>query len=170
MTYYADLSPCDYFPFDTQGKLLSLGWLDADFPYARGNVDRAFIEKLAELLTDPWQPAVAMGRHECQFCRFSGGPPMFNFGGRTVRVGASNVFLPASGVIYVAPSLILHYIDSHGYAPPEEFQRAVLECPPMKSIQYLRAILANGGRGWMKGLRGVPLAQGEGRAPAEPSP
>ena len=41
---------------------------------------------------------------------------------------------------YASPSTILHYVDSHGYAPPLEFQRAVIECPPMRSMEYLRAI------------------------------
>ncbi len=55
-------------------------------------------------------------------------------------------------ILYVAPSLILHYIDAHGYAPPDQFQRAVMECPPMKSMPYLRALLANGGRGIVKAI------------------
>lgn len=146
MTHYADLSPCDYFPSDVQGKLVAVGWLDAEFPYPKGDVDSEFVARLVELLADPWQPAVAMGRHECPFCRFSGGPATFQFKNTTVNMGVSNVFVPASGAIYVAPSLILHYIDSHGYVPPERFQQAVMECPPMKSMPYLKAILANGGR------------------------
>ena len=55
-------------------------------------------------------------------------------------VGFKNVFVPADAKIYVAPELILHYIDQHGYAPPSEFQQAVLDCPTMRSIDYLRAI------------------------------
>lgn len=150
MTYYADLSPCDYFSLDTQGKLLAVGWLDTEYPYSKGDVDEQFVVKLVDLLVNPWQPTVALGRHECQFCRFSGGPSTFEFRNTTVSMGVSNVFVPASGFIYVAPSLILHYMDSHGYAPPEQFQRAVLECPPVKSMQYLKAILANGGRGMVE--------------------
>jgi hypothetical protein len=31
-------------------------------------------------------------------------------------------------------------MDSHGYVPPEEFIEAVLDCPPMRSTEYLQAL------------------------------
>jgi hypothetical protein len=34
-------------------------------------------------------------------------------------------------------------------SPPTEFQRAVMACPPMCSMEYLKAILENGPRGMM---------------------
>jgi hypothetical protein len=71
---------------------------------------------------------------------FTGGPACVTVGGLTVPVGSSNVFVPADGVVYVAPSLALHYIDAHEYLPPEPFQRAVMACPPMRSMEYLRGI------------------------------
>jgi hypothetical protein len=55
-------------------------------------------------------------------------------------MGTANVFVPAGDVVFVAPSLLLHYIDSHEYQPPSEFQRAVKACPPMKSMAYLKAV------------------------------
>ena len=164
MTYYADLSPCHYFPFDTGGKLLAVGWLDQEFPYPKGDVDEKFVAKLVELLVNVWQPCVFMGLHDCQFCRFSGGPSTFEFKNTTVLMKGSNLFVPALGFIYVAPSLILHYIDSHGYTPPEAFQQAVMECPPMKSIQYFKAFLANGGRGIVQAFgKAIPTGQDKGQ-------
>ena len=32
-----------------------------------------------------------------------------------------------------APSLIVHYVDARAYPPPAVFQRAVLECPEIRS-------------------------------------
>jgi hypothetical protein len=55
------------------------------------------------------------------------------------------LFVPANGVIYVSPAMIVHYMNAHGYAPPEVFCRAVLACPPMRSMQYLKAIKECGG-------------------------
>jgi hypothetical protein len=150
LTHYADLSPCDCRSLNLHGKLLAVGWLDTDFPYPQGEVGEQFVAKLVELLTDPWQPAVAMGRHQCPFCRFSGGPITFQFRNTSVSMGVNNLFVPASEVVYVAPSLILHYIDSHGYMPPEQFRRAVMECPPMRSMPYLKALLTSGGRELVK--------------------
>jgi hypothetical protein len=56
------------------------------------------------------------------------------------------LFIPSTGFLYSFPENIAHYIDSHGYCPPEGFQRAVLDCPPMKSMEYRKLLLANGGR------------------------
>jgi hypothetical protein len=85
-----------------------------------------------------------MGPHFCDFCRIS-----------TVG-GVANLFIPGEGVLYVAPELIVHYVDAHEYAPPIEFQRAVLACPPMRSAAYFKAILANGPKGFSTGGMGSP--------------
>ena len=150
MTYYPDQSPCDYFGREEAERLLAIGWLDSASPFDQGPVDRRFMKKLAELLVTPWQPVFTMGKHDCPFCRFTSGPTVFGFEGLDVQLGVSNVFVPADGFLFVAPSLILHYIDSHGYSPPNEFQQAVLACPPMRSMEYLRAILKNGPKGFGK--------------------
>ena len=147
MTYYADLSPCKYFPFDDEDKLIAVGWLDREHPYERGPVDERVVARLCELLVDPWEPCLFMGTIECELCRFTGGPPWFSCGDSTAGLGSSNLFLPADGFLFVAPSWILHYMDSHDYAPPKEFCDAAFSCPVMRSTNYLRAILDNGPKG-----------------------
>jgi hypothetical protein len=52
--------------------------------------------------------------------------------------------VPGRGVVYVAPSLIPHYVDAHGYAPPRAFREAVLAGPPMRSVAHFRARKENG--------------------------
>lgn len=151
MTYYPDQSNCSYFECNQPEKLIAVGWLDPVEPFIQGPLSADVFKKLTELLVNPWQPGIAMGRHECGFCRFSGGPAVFRLDNFEVQLGASNVFIPADGFLYAAPSLILHYIDSHGYSPPEDFQRAVLACPPMRSVDYLRAVLRNGPEGFARG-------------------
>lgn len=66
----------------------------------------------------------------------------------TISMGSTNLFVPGAAALYVAPSLILHYMDAHEYAPPAAFCQAVLQCPPMRSMAYLRAI-----RPYMAALR-----------------
>ena len=61
--------------------------------------------------------------------------------------GTFNLFVPALARVYVAPSLVSHYIDAHGYLPPPAFLDAVQQCPPMRSDAYragLRASLGDG--------------------------
>jgi hypothetical protein len=64
--------------------------------------------------------------------------------GIEIRFGFSNLFVPAQNCIFVAPSMIAHYIDAHKYDPPAEFWHAVLNCPEMGSDAYKKALLANG--------------------------
>lgn len=148
--YHLDLEPLPFPPFDS-GKLVAVGWLEPGYDFQHGDVEPEFVRKLAELLIDPWQPAVSAGRHACAFCRLTGGPASFHLGQSgnrlSVEMGISNLWLPADGFLYIAPSMILHYMDAHGYSPPDDFQKAVSACPPMRSMAYLRSILTNGPKG-----------------------
>jgi len=140
VTHFDDLSPCDYFG-PTDGILLAVGWLDRAHSFTKGTVDRAIFEKLASLLHDPWQlGGVFAGKQPCEFCVFTGGPGVV----AGANVGSTNLFVPDDDCAYVAPSLILHYIDAHEYRPPERFQRAVEACPEMRSIGYLKRLRALG--------------------------
>ncbi len=133
--HYADLSPCDYFGADLRERLAAVGWLERGHEYARGAVEPEFLTKLVELAENPWEPGSFMGPFFCQFCRIS-------------RLGGvQNLFVPGEGVVYVSPSLIVHYVDCHEYAPPEVFREAVIACPPMRSMPYLKAIVENGPKG-----------------------
>ena len=75
-----------------------------------------------------------MGVHECELCQFQ------------PAEGTANIFVPYQGNIYVAPELIVHYIAAHRYKPPQVFVDAVMACPTMNSMDYKKAVLANGGR------------------------
>jgi hypothetical protein len=50
--------------------------------------------------------------------------------GEHMMLGADNIFVPHGDVMYVAPTLILHYVEIHGYRPPEEFLRALASADP----------------------------------------
>lgn len=147
MSYFADLSPCTEFPIAYSDKLLAVGWLDKEQAYAKGFVPQTVVTRLVELLVNPWQPVASLGWHNCPLCRFTSGPRQFNLttdtldtGYITIQMGTNNLFVPAQDCIFVAPSLILHYMDAHEYAPPQSFQQAVMACPDMRSMAYLKAI------------------------------
>jgi hypothetical protein len=128
------LVACDYFGESAATTLAAVGWLQCGRPFAAGAVDAGVFAKLRELCTDPWQPSIAPGVHECDLCLYDGKP------------GARCLFIPGNGRLYVCPELIVHYMNAHGYAPPAEFCDAVLACPPMRSQRYFKELLANGGR------------------------
>ena len=120
--------------------------MDADHPFETGPISSDDFERLCRLLVSPWQPVAAAGRHGCELCSQTGGPGLMRYRDLEVRLGAANVFIPAGEAIYVAPSLVVHYIDAHHYRPPAEFLAAVRACPPTASMAYKRALLAAGGR------------------------
>jgi hypothetical protein len=151
MTWFADLSSCNYFCSD-DSHFLAVGWLTRDKPFPTGEVSEEVFEKLCQLLVNPWNPAYPMGLHLCELCRFTGGTGTGQFKGFSVSgTSAASLFVPDDGVIYVSPSSIAHYIDAHAYQSPDEFCQAVLRCPSMRSVEYFKALLANGARELVKG-------------------
>lgn len=134
MAWYEDLSSCDYFGKQAAPALRAVGWLERDRPFSVGEVERVIFDRMKELCEDPWQPSASCGPHQCDLCLYDTGP-----------YSSRNVFVPANGFIYVCPDLIVHYMAAHAYAPPPEFRQAVMSCPKMRSMDYLKAIRACGG-------------------------
>src|SRR5262245_56968741 len=125
MAYYQDLAPLDYFGVRHATTLRAVEWLSRDHQFPSGPVDRATFDRLAELLRDPWQPTICMGVFGCQLCRFA-----------PEAHGARNLFVQSDGVVFVCPELILHYMNAHGYSPPDQFCRALTACPDTQSLDY----------------------------------
>jgi hypothetical protein len=138
----------DLVPYVEAPNCVAVGWLERGRRYAEGAVAPDVFSKLETLLDDPWQPALTAGAHGCDLCAY-----------RPEARGKNNVFIPGQGRVYVAPELILHYMNAHGYQPPLEFCEAVLACPPMRSSDYRRALLSAGGPGFLRGARHVPAVE-----------
>ena len=159
MTWYADLGPLDYFRDHGDPSLRAVGWLGAGHPFPQGEVSPEAFQRLCELLVDPWEPAEFRGFHTCEFCpphrigvpfaEFIRMPvekrkrvsslPQIPVGSQIVKMGVSNLFVPGEECVYVAPSLIAHYIREHRYSPPPQFVEAVMRCPEPHSEEYLAA-------------------------------
>ena len=140
MAWFEDSSPCKYFGAELTPCLRAVGWLENGKPFTSGPQDRRVYDKLKELrkgfLQARWRWYLLnsfFGYHGCSLC--------FGRGAE----GVNNLFIPGPGFIFVAPELILHYMDAHAYQPPPEFCQAVLACPPVPSAAYLEAVSANGG-------------------------
>jgi hypothetical protein len=142
MAYYPDLARLDYFPVAETTILKAVGWLSADQDFMTGKSSQNFFDRLQELVECAWQPFHAMGGHSCELCQF--------LEHEQTPSGNKNLFIPFDGAVLVAPELILHYINAHHYAPPQIFIEAVMHCPAMRSMDYKKAILKNGGRGLSK--------------------
>ncbi|MBB5020574.1 hypothetical protein HNQ59_003895 [Chitinivorax tropicus] len=126
--YFADLTNYSYFrsvPFD---NVFNIGWLDLDHEYNLGGVSDCFIEKLAILIngSDCCQVHVnkIRGVHPCEIC---GLDVVFEkIKDMEILLGASEVWIPFDKGWYASPSMVLHYVRHHGYAPPVGFVDAVI--------------------------------------------
>ena len=121
--YFADLTPCSYGIPEPKG--ISVGWLDKAHRFSRGAVPTGFAERLVEISKTPAERH--RGFHICELCGFLDGPDFE----RAKAAGAlsSTVIrvVGRDGRVYYSPAMICHYVTKHGYKPPEDFVRAVME-------------------------------------------
>jgi hypothetical protein len=108
----------------------AVGWLATGNPFPSQVVPREFIERLRAICAH-WEDATealrwptAGGPHQCEFCK------------REWTSG--NIGVPGECVLYVAPEMVAHYVEVHGYSPPTEFVEAVMRCPLPGTSEYMR--------------------------------
>lgn len=106
MTYFPDLTPYVYFRSPGKGK--NIGWLDVEHQFPTGNVAPEVLRELRAI-----QPRnLTKGFEFCPLCRNARGN------------GEIHIYT-SPGVFYASPVLIVHYIETHDYLPPQEFIDAV---------------------------------------------
>ncbi len=133
MTFLADGAPFTLtYGDEPEPDLVAVGWLDGAEPYETGSVPAEFIERLREICRDHAMNRTR-GWHRCNLCPPTAGQelprPMsvssangeFIVGGAEIRVQGG------SGTRYAAPDMIIHYIETHGYKPPEDFIEGVMD-------------------------------------------
>lgn len=134
-TAVPDGGPMSYFPDLGQRSLVArgehvraIGWLHPDHPFPRGAVPGGFLARLREFADRSGPSAEAlyfgvyMGFHTCEFC------------GQAHGVGNFGVL--CGDLLYVAPELVVHYVEEHQYCPPAEFIAAVLRSPLPDTEEY----------------------------------
>jgi hypothetical protein len=129
----------DLSPLEGSERMVTVGWLGRGHTYPVGEVPIAVYKKLAALLAVPGQPAASGAIQPCELCVYE-----------AERAGTMNLFVPGEQRVYVAPELILHYLNAHRYQPPEEFCAAVMACPRMGTPEYRQALLTAGGPGVLR--------------------
>ena len=133
MTHFQDLD-CRTLVVNVEA-VRAVGWLSSDHPYPRGPVPAEFLPALRTLrarwhaILDllSWWPA-CMGVHQCEFCRDC--------------LDNGDIAVPSGTLLFVSPTMLVHYVEVHGYLPPADFINAVLGCPDPSSPEYSAAIVA----------------------------
>jgi hypothetical protein len=110
--HYADLSSNPDYP-----NFLWVGWLDRGTQFPKGILSAEHLALLREFVDRA--NIHTKGFHRCPFCE--GNP----------ETGSSEFHVIAKdGKVFHCPSLIIHYVEEHGYLPPAEFL-AALETSPL---------------------------------------
>lgn len=132
-----DLTPYTFGCEPTPGRL-AVGWLDRAKSFERGPVGPAVVQDRFEAVLR-WAAVhrsvdAYRGYHACAFgmCSRSSGYPDADTPTATYRdeqrtLGSAQIEVDDGfGTTFVAPNLIVHYVEEHSYRPPEEFVRAAL--------------------------------------------
>lgn len=100
-------------------KAKSVGYLDPEDSYPRGEVSERVFGRLVSLVKHA--PLRWFGCHDCELdpCGSGQPPPELRYQGLVIPSRCStDILVPDKTVLYVAPSLILHYVRCHQYLPP----------------------------------------------------
>jgi hypothetical protein len=124
MAHFSDLSEYSYSPTDE--KIINVGWLGRGEAFETGGIDEGIWDELVRLASDPVN--VMRGLHDCEFCDIESPVrvPSNYSTKRFASLGTGEIRVrDESDRCYAAPTLILHYIRSHNYLPPEGFIQAI---------------------------------------------
>jgi hypothetical protein len=132
--YYPDLTPYDYGMTEYKDAL-NIGWLEIGHEFPIGDFPEK--EELLRRLEAKKIENKYRGFHGCEFCendKFANkfnperitNPNFVEPPEKEWHVGNGEYIVQWNGKTYSAPVLVVHYIKSHNYKPPQEFIDAVM--------------------------------------------
>ena len=138
--------------------------LHPDQPYSKGEVSAKFVARLKQFRARSDDSA------EVLYFGAFGGFRALDFFGRMHGIG--NFGVPSGHLHFVAPEMVVHYIERHGYSPPFKFVAVVLRSPlpDTKAYQMITEPLRHGKREVIKFLVECPSSSRKGREPNEERP
>lgn len=109
-----DLKPYTYTKKEGLENAIAIGWLEGDdLHHKTGDVPTELIKTLKKYeIQNRFR-----GFHCCEYC---------SEWGSTSANGNGELWVFNGDKLYIAPYLIIHYIEEHKYKPPQEFIDAVL--------------------------------------------
>lgn len=121
---YKDLSNYVYYDAVTFPKVKNVGWLDNEHEFQVGKVGAEIIDTLKCLICNDElynaKANVMRGIHPCPFCKST--DIYVEHEGKKALLGNAELWIPnGKDEFLVAPTLIVHYIEVHEYAPPSIF-------------------------------------------------
>jgi hypothetical protein len=127
MSHFKDGSKYVYSPNE---EAVNIGWLDAKEEFSKGPVPSEFVCRLKAICRNGVNRT--RGIYRCSLCPRVEVPGMqppikvASSDGDYVVGGAEIRIQGPEGVVYASPDMIVHYVETHGYRPPDDFIEAVL--------------------------------------------
>jgi hypothetical protein len=130
MTFARDLTTTTI--VDAGRGVRAIGWLAAGRPFPQGRSSPAFVRRLLRFgarwrysTKELWW-GTFRGLHCCELC------------GKANSYG--NFGVPAGSLLFVAPEMVVHYVQDHRYAPPAAFVEAIRTAPLPGTAEYRAAV------------------------------
>lgn len=120
----------------------NIGWLGPSSKFETMDADERLLGRLWSHCKISVAPT--RGIHDCELCPSPGAHVAERHGERLVLGSAEIRVFSVEGDAYAAPNLIYHYIQAHGYRPPEEFIEALRNGVPPESKAYFERLAALG--------------------------
>lgn len=119
--FIRDMTESEHLP----AGFLAVGWLTLDEPFPQGPVRTEIVDRLFVLAQRPVR--VMRGFHNCELCDRKSPIRVWRRDDTrtTASLGFGEIHVSHAGRRFSAPTLLIHYILSHGYKPPEPFLEAV---------------------------------------------
>ena len=97
-------------------KFVAVGYLSIDEEFEKGGVSANFLTKLKVL----WNEGLVLGSAGCHVCEFCEGDNKATSSSEKELIDKENK------IKYLFPEMIFHYIEKHGYKPPNAFIEFVM--------------------------------------------
>ena len=125
MAGYEDFTNYTYME-SRETNTYNIGWLEGSGDITKGKVSQKFLDNLWEYVKCPIYQT--RGLHCNETLDKAGSYFKAVYNGCEIKLGDAEIRVidKQNACVYAAPNLILHYIISHDYLPPEQFINAVI--------------------------------------------
>ena len=133
MAHYADRATYSY-GAAPDSSLICAGWLARGHSFRSASAPDGFLDRLAWRCVNQLERKYR-GIHVCELCS----PDEADYvsilhRGRKTVLGMAEITVRTKSGDYAPPSLNVHYVAAHGYLPPDDFVRAVLDVPETQAL------------------------------------